>query len=77
MVHISRATRRADQKAIILTDELGAGDAGRPPPPPSKHPCAHCGGSTWPMALLDSRKGSHFRLIRCVTCEKLDWKEER
>jgi hypothetical protein len=29
------------------------------------------------MALLDSRKGSHFRLIRCVTCEKLDWKEER
>jgi len=28
------------------------------------------------MAVLDSRQGRSFRLIRCMGCEKLDWAEE-
>jgi hypothetical protein len=77
MVHTG-AGQRSVTKAIIVTDELEAGDAGRlPPRPPRHHPCTYCGGTGWPMAVLDSRKGKKFRLIRCLSCEKLDWAEEQ
>jgi len=27
------------------------------------------------MPVLDSRDGKTFRLIRCLSCEKLEWRE--
>jgi hypothetical protein len=29
------------------------------------------------MTVLDSRRGKKFRLIRCLSCEKMDWHEEK
>jgi hypothetical protein len=29
------------------------------------------------MTVLDSRRGKNFRLIRCLSCEKMDWHEEK
>ena len=29
-----------------------------------------------PQALLDSRRGKKYRLMRCLGCEKLSWSEE-
>jgi hypothetical protein len=28
------------------------------------------------MPILDSRDGKTYRLIRCLACEKIDWREE-
>ena len=33
-------------------------------------------GEDVPQALLDSRQGKNYRLIRCLGCEKLSWSEE-
>ena len=57
-----------------MTDELDTGDAEQRRPPP-QHPCKQCGGITAPQALLDSRQGKNYRLVRCLGCEKLDWAE--
>lgn len=58
-----------------MSDKLNAGEAGqRLPPPPIK--CEHCGAAAIPMTILDSRQGKNFRLIRCLGCDKLSWKEE-
>jgi hypothetical protein len=28
-------------------------------------------------SLLDSCEGKNYRLLRCISCDKLDWHEER
>jgi hypothetical protein len=28
---------------------------------------------TRPMTLLDSREGKNYRLLRCLSCEKMSW----
>jgi hypothetical protein len=28
------------------------------------------------MAVLDSRQGKNYSLLRCLSCEKLSWTEE-
>ena len=29
------------------------------------------------MSVLDSRPRKDYRLLRCISCEKMDWREER
>ena len=39
--------------------------------------CKYCGCIATPMAILDSRQGKHYRLVRCAACERMSWDEER
>jgi len=58
-----------------VSDVSSTRDAGRYKPP--HHPtCNHCGGIARPVAILDSRQGKSFRLLRCLRCEKASWIEE-
>ena len=43
----------------------------------SDYTCSGCGGVGSPMDILDSRQGKVCRLFRCMSCEKLDWTEQR
>ena len=61
------------QEGTVVSDKLNPGEAGqRRPPPPIK--CEHCGAVAIPMTILDIREGKNFRLIRCLGCDKLSWK---
>lgn len=53
------------------------GNAGPRRSPDAKRPCNHCGGTARPLALLDSRQGKNFRLMRCSDCNKMSWTEEQ
>jgi hypothetical protein len=59
-----------------MSGALGAGDSGQRGLPPQLPICKHCGGMASQMNLLDAREGKRFRLVRCISCEKLDWREE-
>jgi hypothetical protein len=52
----------------------GGAEKRRPPDLPT---CNHCGGLARPMPILDTRQGKIFRLLRCLSCEKVCWTEER
>ena len=45
--------------------------------PPDLPTCNHCGALARPMPILDSRQGKNFRLLRCLSCEKVSWTDER
>jgi hypothetical protein len=60
-----------------VSDLLGASDSGQKPPSPNFHHCKQCGALTVPMPILDSRHGKTYRLLRCVSCEKMSWNEEQ
>jgi hypothetical protein len=57
-----------------VRDRLNTGDGQRGPPPPNI--CKHCGGMAARMAILDSRLGKNYSLLRCLSCEKLSWTED-
>jgi hypothetical protein len=57
--------------ASVATD-AGEAEQSRPP----HHRRKHGGGTAMPEALLDSRKGKNYRLVRCLGCEKLSWSEK-
>jgi hypothetical protein len=59
-----------------VSDLIGAGDSSQKPPAPKLPSCKYCGGIAAPMALLDSRQGKSFRLLRCLSCEKMSWSED-
>jgi hypothetical protein len=59
-----------------MSDDGLAANNAKQPPAPKPYSCTHCGGMGWPMPVLDTRQGRAFRLIRCFTCQKLDWSEE-
>jgi hypothetical protein len=59
-----------------MSDQLGAGDGGQRGPLPQFSTCRYCGGFTRRLSLLDSREGKNYRLLRCLSCEKVGWTEE-
>ncbi len=59
-----------------MSDVLGAGGGGRKPSP-AMQTCEHCGGFVAPMNVLDTRQDKNYRLLRCISCEKLSWSEEQ
>jgi hypothetical protein len=56
-----------------MSDASSTPDTGQYQPHPT---CNHCGGIARPVAILDSRQGKNFRLLRCLRCEKVSWTEE-
>ena len=56
-----------------MADAIDTGDTQQRPPP---YTCKQCGGTALPQALLDSRRGKKYRLLRCQGCEELSWSEE-
>ena len=59
-----------------MSDLAGVGDA-RQRQLPQHNTCNHCGGIARPVAILDSRQGKNFRLLRCLSCEQTSWAEEQ
>ena len=59
-----------------MSDLLGSGNSGQTLPPPNVQFCKHCGAIAAPLRLLDTRNGKSYRLLRCVSCEKMSWTEE-
>ena len=58
-----------------MSDGPDAGDAPERRTP-NHYQCDRCGGALGSMALLDSRQGKYYRLIRCTRCETVSWTEE-
>jgi len=38
--------------------------------------CAYCGSVTEPMTVFDRRDGRDYRLLKCLSCQKLSWIED-
>ena len=39
--------------------------------------CGRCGGIPFSVAMLDSRNGQSFRMVKCAGCEDISWRQER
>jgi hypothetical protein len=58
-----------------VSDGLEIGKAAPPRAAPLMS-CGRCGGIPIAVAILDSRKGTSFRMFRCAGCADITWREE-
>jgi hypothetical protein len=57
-----------------VSDLLGSGNSGQTLP--NVQFCKHCSAIAAPLRLVDTRNGKSYRLLRCVSWEKMSWTEE-